>query len=76
MATSHHRGHPIFFDGVIWRYSDTHEAVTKTGRACACCGKHPTPEGYDACLGELEGVQAACCGHGVEPAYTIKTEGN
>jgi hypothetical protein len=25
----------------------------------------PTPEGYDACLGYLPGVDAACCGHGV-----------
>lgn len=32
---------------------------------CAHCGRAPTPEGHDACLGALPGVTAACCGHGV-----------
>ena len=36
---------------------------------CAKCGKLPTKEGYDACLGTLPGVIDACCGHGVKEAY-------
>lgn len=33
---------------------------------CAHCGKPPTPEGHDGCLGTLpeQVVMNACCGHG------------
>lgn len=31
----------------------------------------PTKEGYDACIGYVEGVKSACCGHGIEKSYTI-----
>ena len=30
---------------------------------------YPTKEGYDACLGYIEGAMSACCGHGVEKGY-------
>lgn len=33
---------------------------------CRHCGLDRTPEGHDGCLGRLEGVQSACCGHGVK----------
>jgi hypothetical protein len=36
---------------------------------CVKCGKLPTDEGHDACLGTLPGVIDACCGHGVTEAY-------
>lgn len=43
-------------------------------RPCIRCGNPPTPEGYDACLGHLEGVKSACCGHGVsEPVIGGRT---
>ena len=48
-----------------WVYSDNKEPITNE-RPCKKCGKYSTPEGYDACLGYLPGVVAACCGHGVE----------
>lgn len=32
----------------------------------------PTKEGYDACLGFIEGAKSACCGHGVERAYVVR----
>jgi hypothetical protein len=32
----------------------------------------PTKEGYDNCLGHIEGVASACCGHGVEIPYIVK----
>lgn len=34
-------------------------------RLCVKCGQPPTSEGYDACLGYIEGVKSACCGHGI-----------
>jgi len=36
---------------------------------CARCGKLPDSNGHDACLGELPGVIAACCGHGSKKNY-------
>lgn len=36
---------------------------------CVKCGKLPTKENHDACLGTLPGVVDACCGHGVTEAY-------
>jgi hypothetical protein len=38
-------------------------------KPCVKCGKLPTKEGHDACLGNLPGVIDACCGHGVKEAY-------
>ena len=66
------RGHRIDFDetDLIWRYADTGELFDLDHeRPCTLCHKPPTPEGYDACLGELPGVLNACCGHGVEDGY-------
>ena len=31
----------------------------------------PTKEGYDACLGHIDGAKSACCGHGVEEPYVL-----
>jgi len=33
--------------------------------------KYPTKEGYDGCLGYLEGIKHVCCGHGVNRPYII-----
>ena len=66
------RGHRIDFDetDLVWRYADTGELFDLDHeRPCTLCHKLPTPEGYDACLGELPGVLNACCGHGVEDGY-------
>lgn len=68
------RGHPVVYDGRNWRYVDTGEIAGKKlqdTRPCARCGKSPTPEGHDACLGELEGIKSACCGHGVEKPFKV-----
>ncbi|HVM30743.1 MAG TPA: hypothetical protein VM305_08275 [Candidatus Limnocylindrales bacterium] len=67
-ATGYRRGHPIAWDGEQWRMEDGSPAED---RACPKCGQMPTPEGYDACLGHLEGVTSACCGHGVEDKYEV-----
>ena len=67
---SYCRGWPIHYDGENWRYDDNNEICTDS-RHCVKCGKYPTPEGYDACLGYIDGAKAACCGHGVIPQYVM-----
>lgn len=74
MAKSFLRGHPIEYNGRKWVYSDNKAPIDSEVRVCVRCGQQRTPEGYDACLGYLPGVTAACCGHGVEEPYNIKGE--
>jgi len=62
-ATSHTRGHEISWDGRRWAYSNGESAMCE--RPCTKCGRMPTPEGHDACLGAIKGAVSACCGHGV-----------
>lgn len=69
-AKGYKRGWPIVFRDNKWIYADTGESA-KIERPCVRCGKMPTPEGHDACLGILPGVRWACCGHGVEKPYVI-----
>lgn len=67
--TSSLRGHSIEFKQGTWVYSDTKEPCS-TRRDCGHCGKKDTPEGHDGCVGTLDGVMNACCGHGVtDEAY-------
>jgi len=74
MATGYSRGHKIYYDGKNWRYCDNNE-IDNGLRACARCGKLPTPDGYDACLGYIEGVSSACCGHGVcKPIFIMEED--
>jgi len=63
-ASSHWRGHPIYWDGERWRYQDNHQPTVGNERNCGECGKARTPQGHDGCLGTLPGVRNACCGHG------------
>lgn len=70
MVKSNSRGWDIYHDGINWRYSDNDE-IFDDGRPCKRCGKHPTKEGYDACLGYIKGAKHACCGHGIEKGYII-----
>jgi len=67
-VTSYVRGNPVVFNGE-WLYEDG-EPIT-TERPCPRCGELPTPEGYDACLGKVEGATSACCGHGVKPRFGV-----
>ena len=50
---------------------ENHLGISKHKLPCVKCGKLPTKEGYDPCLGTLPGVIDACCGHGVKEAYII-----
>lgn len=67
-ARAQSRGWPIHWNGSVWIYTDTGEPP-RDARPCRRCGEEPTPEGHDACLGSLPGVESACCGHGVEAPY-------
>jgi hypothetical protein len=64
MITGYSRGHEIVFENNEWLWFDTKESIT-VERPCKKCGKMPTKEGYDACLGFIEDASAACCGHGI-----------
>lgn len=72
MITSYKRGHLIRYNSSEWVYADNGVPVSKEERPCARCGKMPTSEGYDACIGYIDGAVSACCGHGVEKPYVIK----
>ncbi len=72
MILSYDRGHEIYLDpDNIWRYRDNND-VCEFKRPCKRCGRGATEEGYDACLGYIEGVKSACCGHGVIKTFNIK----
>lgn len=59
------RGRKIFApDGMNWVSMRT-GLKYKKDPPCIKCGKYPTKEGHDHCLGTLKGVKFACCGHGV-----------
>lgn len=76
---SHWRGHNIEFLKDEWVYSDTKELVSDThnDRACSYCDLPATKEGHDGCLGTLEDVRNACCGHGVtKEVYVQFTDGS
>lgn len=45
-------------------WKDTGEEVTVTPRPCPQCKCLPTKDGHDPCLGHIDGVVSACCGHG------------
>jgi hypothetical protein len=66
-ARSTHRGHKIAADAAgLWRYCDNGQPVSgDPSRSCGHCGRPPTAEGHDGCLGTMPGVTNACCGHGV-----------
>lgn len=70
MIKSHSRGHEIYFNEGLWKYCDTNE-VCDDSRPCKKCNCYPTKEGYDACLGKIEGASNACCGHGVDKPYVM-----
>ena len=72
----HHRGHKIFYDFSTekWYYADGTIQRANDRKKCAHCGMPPTKEGYDYCLGHIEGAEFACCGHGGRQKRYIKWE--
>lgn len=73
--TSQTNGHKIIYVNKEWIYEDIKEPISKA-RPCKYCGKYPTKEGHDGCIGHLDGVKYACCGHGINKSYAILENGN
>lgn len=74
MIKGHSRGWDIYYDGKDWRYADN-DKIMDDSRPCKRCGRMPTAEGYDACIGFIPGATSACCGHGVENGYVVRAYG-
>ena len=65
MATSKWRGHDIYFKDGAWYYKDCDSLISSDkNRKCGHCKKENRVDGHDVCLGELDGLANACCGHG------------
>ena len=65
-------------DGKNWFYEDGIKYDMGTGkpsRPCPRCGGLPTKDGYDHCLGYIEGAVSACCMHGEGKGYIIFKDG-
>ena len=78
MARGYSRGWPINFDYEqgCWVYTDLAVALDAyPDRPCSRCGRRPTAEGHDGCLGRLQHVGGACCGHGIEEAWVVAGTG-
>lgn len=72
MIRSWFRGHEIHYIGKQWVFADTKEPIPideGVNIPCALCGRYPTKEGYDACIGKVEGASSVCCGHGVHEPF-------
>lgn len=76
MVTAHKRGNLILWFGDQWVYENDHTPISQEERPCVRCGRMPTVEGYDACLGHIKGATSACCGHGVSNAYILFEAGH
>lgn len=80
-ARSAFRGHPTRWDEDAgkWRYEDDGTPLPGYGgelRPCTECGSEHEMHESDPCLGDLPGVDNACCGHGdPDHAYVRFTTG-
>lgn len=74
IPVNHFGGHEIYYNvhESIWKYKDNHKPAHSETRPCKYCGKMPTKEGYDACIGFLEGFKSVCCGHGLSYPIAMK----
>lgn len=75
-AFQYNRGHKIYYDyeQKRWLYSDD-DTPAEVERPCVRCGHMPLETGEDYCLGHLDKVEYACCGHGVEQGYIKLDDG-
>jgi len=62
-----------------WHFADTgelHDDESIQGqRPCIRCSRWATEEGYDACMGFIEGAKSVCCGHGVSKGLILWDSG-
>jgi len=70
MVRAYARGNEIYFNKNQWRYIED-DTILDDSKPCVRCGKTPTKDGYDACLGYIDNVISACCGHGKESPYVV-----
>ena len=70
-AKSHSRGNEIYCknDGV-WKYSED-DSIFDDSKPCKRCGNFPNKDGSDFCVGNIDGVTSACCGHGVDIPFVM-----
>lgn len=77
MTKSEFRGHAIVYVDGEWLYEDTMTPTAGNERSCGHCEKPNTAEGHDGCLGTIDKVKNACCGHGrVDEAYIQYYDGS
>ena len=63
--------------GLHWYYANDDKPALFTSREiewlrpCPKCGRMPLLTGEDACLKHIDGIENACCGHGVECDISI-----
>jgi hypothetical protein len=71
------RGHEVIIrwpNGEKDIYSDTKKHIDDS-RPCSRCGKSPTEDGHDSCIGYVEGAAYVCCGHGKEHGVIMLKNG-
>lgn len=74
MITAINNGYVIEYINDKWVQQDTKESADII-RPCKYCGKLPSKEGYDGCIGFLPNVKYACCGHDIIKPYVIFNDG-
>lgn len=86
VVRANHYGRDIYYneDTMDWHFTDSDDIVKADDKVdysyrqyqkCSHCGKYPTEEGYDSCLGHIDGADAACCGHGTDLGYIGMKDG-
>ena len=66
------RGNPVYSmsnSDKFYYYEDDTETGPDNIKPCVRCGRMPTTDGHDACLGTIPGIRNACCGHGLDDPY-------
>lgn len=62
--TEYYRGHEIINKNDVYYFKDGQKVSDNKNIQCGFCNLPNRDDGHDACIGELEGVMNACCGHG------------
>jgi hypothetical protein len=74
-ANGFFRGYKIVFINDKWLYQDNMKPIPGYGGELRPCKKCNSVHGFhesDKCLGNLPGVDNACCGHGVRKESYIR----
>ena len=71
VVSTYFNGNLAYYKNENWYYYSDNSPVFNNPRPCTKCGKFSTIEGHDACLGYIQNVKYACCGHGKTTRYII-----